>query len=173
MGPCFPGRVPPVTAGAPSTTRVVLARIALALMVALVLLGLLWHGLSVEVLDRIWHNLLDRPTGPMTFRFVLQPLVAAIEAVVDGRRDALEGRPFYLRALLTEPSRRARLAGEGLRATARVLLLGLAIDALYQVLVFDSFHPAEAVLVALLLAFLPYLLLRGPAARVARRFRGA
>jgi hypothetical protein len=37
---------------------------------------------------------------------------------------------------------------------------------------FDSFHPGEAVIVTLLLAFLPYLLLRGLVARVARRWVG-
>ena len=31
------------------------------------------------------------------------------------------------------------------------------------------FYPGEALIVALLLAFVPYLLIRGPAARIARR----
>ena len=38
---------------------------------------------------------------------------------------------------------------------------------------FDSFHPGEAVIITLLLAFLPYLVLRGLVARVARRWVGA
>ena len=48
------------------------------------------------------------------------------------------------------------------------LLLGLAMDGIYQAIEFKTFHPAEAVIIALLLAFVPYLLLRGLFARAAR-----
>ena len=135
----------------PSPTKVILARVALLLIVTLVLLGLLKHGISVEVLDRIGRNLVERPMGPMTFRFALQPAMAAIEAGLDGTRDARTGRSFYLWTLLTKPQERVCQLHEAFRATARVLLLGLAMDIIYQYLVFDTFHPAEAVLIALLL----------------------
>jgi hypothetical protein len=57
---------------------------------------------------------------------------------------------------------------EGLIATARILLLGIGMDLIYQYRVFDTFFPVEALIIALLLAFIPYLLLRGPVARIAR-----
>jgi hypothetical protein len=60
---------------------------------------------------------------------------------------------------------------EGLVATGRVILLGLIMDAIYQFKVPGTFYPGEAVLVALLLAFVPYLLIRGPAQRIARWWR--
>ena len=47
------------------------------------------------------------------------------------------------------------------------------MDAVYQFIEFDAFHPVEAVIIALLLAFVPYLLLRGPCARIARWWYGA
>jgi hypothetical protein len=37
--------------------------------------------------------------------------------------------------------------------------------------VLKTFYPVEALLIAILLAFVPYVLIRGPAARVARRWR--
>ena len=40
----------------------------------------------------------------------------------------------------------------------------------YQYLVLNTFYPGETLVVALLLAFVPYLLLRGPIERVARRW---
>jgi hypothetical protein len=46
------------------------------------------------------------------------------------------------------------------------------MDLIYQYIVFDTFHPAEAVITAVLLAFMPYLLLRGPITRVARWWLG-
>jgi hypothetical protein len=46
--------------------------------------------------------------------------------------------------------------------------MGLAMDLIYQALVLKTFYPDEALVVALLLAFLPYLIIRGLAARVWR-----
>ena len=40
------------------------------------------------------------------------------------------------------------------------------MDSIYQGIVFERFHPAETVII-LLLAFVPYVLLRGPVARIA------
>jgi hypothetical protein len=50
------------------------------------------------------------------------------------------------------------------------VLFGLGMDAVYQYKVLDTFYPGEAALIALLLALLPYFLLRGPIARIARRW---
>jgi hypothetical protein len=52
--------------------------------------------------------------------------------------------------------------------TTRVFLLGLAMDALYQFVVLKTFYPLEALIVSVALAVVPYFLIRGPAARVAR-----
>lgn len=45
-----------------------------------------------EAFARTWTDLLARPGGPMSFRFLLQPVMAAIVAIRDGRRDARRGR---------------------------------------------------------------------------------
>jgi hypothetical protein len=45
-------------------------------------------------------------------------------------------------------------------------------DAIYQHLVFKTFYPVEALFIALLLAYVPYLLIRGPVARIVRWWRG-
>jgi hypothetical protein len=154
----------------PSRTQVVLARLVVSLSVAALIVGLLMYGISAEVLTRIWHNMLDRPGGPFVFRFVLQPVMATIAALRDGLHDARSGRAPFLWAMRTDPSQRRDRLDEALIATSRIVLLGLAMDTVYQVIEFDTFHPAEAVLISLLLAFVPYLLLRGLATRVARRW---
>ena len=155
-----------------SKKKISLARLVVVLMVAFVVLGVAMYGLSLPVFERIWQNLLDRPSGPKAFRFVLQPIMATIAALVDGVKDARTGRDPYLWTVLTNPAKRGSRLHEGLIATARVILLGLCMDLIYQFIVFDTFHPAEAVIIAGLLAFLPYLLLRGPITRVARWWLG-
>jgi hypothetical protein len=149
-------------------SQVLLARLVVGLMVAFVVGGLLWYGFSAEVRTRLWQNLFERPGGPMLFRFFLQPTMAAIAAWRDGVADARTGRsPFFVGAL-TDPAQRTVRLNEALVATARIILLGLVMDGIYQAIEFKAFHPAEAVIIALLLAFVPYLLLRGLFARAAR-----
>jgi hypothetical protein len=82
--------------------------------------------------------------------------------------DARSRRSPYFWALLTNPFEDRQRLYEGLISTARVILLGLCMDAIYQWIVLKTFYPVEAVIVAIGLAFFPYLLLRGPIARIAR-----
>ncbi len=112
--------------------------------------------------------MVNRPSGPMAFRFVLQPVMASLLAIRDGIKDARTGRKPYFWMLLSNPGTRKATLGEGIRATLRIIILGLVMDTIYQLAVFHAFHPLEAVSITFVVAFLPYLLLRGPAARVAR-----
>ena len=103
--------------GTESTTQVLLARLAVGLAIAFIALGLLWYGFSAEVHHRIWRDIFDRPGGPMTFRFVLQPVMAAIAALHDGIKDAQTGRSPYFWTVLTNPAKRAGRLREGLIST--------------------------------------------------------
>lgn len=162
-----------MTIDSPSKTQLLIARIALVLLIGLAIVGALWYGLSKEVHQRIWSDILNRPGGPMTFRFILQPLMAVIAAAHDGLKDARTGRSPYLWTMLTNRAERGGRFREGLIATGRIILLGLVMDTIYQATVFKTFYPGEAVIISILLAFVPYLLLRGPIARVARRWQGS
>jgi len=155
-----------------SKTKLLLARFVVALMLVFVVLGMVLYGFSAEVFERIWQNMLDRTGGPMTFRFFLQPVMASIAALFDGIKDARAGRSSYLWTILTDPARRAGRLHEGLISTARIILLGLCMDVIYQLIEFETFHPAETVIIALLLALVPYVLMRGPVARIARWWLG-
>lgn len=159
-------------ADTPSRSQLLLARLAFALVVGLALLGAVLYGFSIDVNQRIWHDIAARPGGPMTFRFVLQPLMAAIAAWSDGRKDALTGRSPYLWTILTDAGARGGRLREGLIATARIILLGLGMDAIYQYTVLKTFYPGEMAVIAILLAFLPYVLLRGIFARIMRASGG-
>jgi len=152
----------------PSKTQILLARLVIVLMIAFTAVGVFWYGFSEEIRHRVWQHLIERPGGPMTFRFILQPVMAAIAALRDGVNDARSRRSPYFWALLTDPFEGGHRLYEGLISTARVILLGLCMDAIYQWIVLKTFYPAEAVIVAIALAFFPYLLLRGPIARIAR-----
>jgi hypothetical protein len=149
-----------------------LATLVVASMIALVVAGIVWHGVTVATFARIWRQLVERTNEPMRLRFVLQPLMAAIFAIRQGLKDARTGRRPYFWTMVSDPSKRIQRLEEGLNATARILLLGLVMDVIYQVIILNRFFPAEAVIVALLFAFVPYVIFRGPAARIARWWLG-
>ncbi len=152
--------------------KLLFARAILGVMAAFVLAGIVIYGLAPAEFARLWQNLVDRPGGPMLFRFFLQPTMAAIAAVLDGLKDARLVLPPFWVTVLRDPTRRVQRLNEAVVATSRVMLLGLVMDTIYQVIEFDTFHPAEAVVITLVLALLPYLVLRGLVSRAARRWVG-
>lgn len=107
----------------------------------------------------------------MTFRIILQPLMATLLAVRAGLKDAQTGRPPYLWTILTDPSQRADLLHEGWKSVARVFILAIIMDVIYQLIVVRWVYPLELILVAILLAVVPYLLIRGPVNRIATHLR--
>src|SRR5438105_14732150 len=147
-----------------------LAKLVVAFILVRIVAGVVLHGVSVPTFQRIWHDLVARPDAPMRFRFILQPLMVAIVAIRHGLNDTRTGRSPYFWTMVGNPRERAQRLNEGLNATARIIFLGLAMDAVYQVIVLGQFYPAEAVIVALLFAFTPYVIIRGPVARIARRW---
>jgi hypothetical protein len=123
-----------------------------------------------EMFARIFEDLIGRVSGPMKFRLFLQPTMAAIFAIRAGLKDALEDRPAYFWSIFTEPTLRRQLIREGWQVVAKVFILAIIIDAIYQFIVLRWFYPGEALIVAAILAILPYLLLRGPVNRIARHW---
>jgi hypothetical protein len=122
-----------------------------------------------DLLARIFENLIDRVSGPMKFRLILQPLMATIFAIRSGLKDAKGGRPAYFWALFTDSVHRRDMLRDGWKSVGKVFVIAIVIDLVYQLIVFRWVYPVEALLVAAILAFIPYLLIRGPVNRIARR----
>jgi hypothetical protein len=120
-----------------------------------------------DLLARFVSDLVGRLHGPFSFRFLMQPTMALIYAAHDGLADARVGRPPYFWTIFTQPGERWRLLREGWRAVTRVLVLGAVMDAIYQLIVFRWIHPLQLVVVVPGLAFVPYVLCRGPVERIA------
>ena len=124
-----------------------------------------------DMLLRALLNVTDRVGGPMTFRVILQPLMAALLAFRAGWKDAQTGRPPYFWTILTDPGQRNDLLREGWKSVARVFVLAIVMDVIYQLIVVQWVYPLELILVAILLAVVPYLLIRGPVNRIVSRLR--
>jgi hypothetical protein len=81
------------------------------------------------------------------------------------------GRTPYLWTILHRPKKRVERLREGLNATARIIVLAVVIDLIYQLYFLNTFYPNEALIVALLFAFVPYLIARGLVLRIAWLWR--
>ncbi len=120
---------------------------------------------------RVWENLIARVSGPMHFRLFLQPGMAILFAIRDGLRDARAGHAPFVWSIFFDPRQRWALLREDWKATGRVFILACIMDVIYQALVLHTVYPVEVLLVAFILANLPYLLLRGLVTRLWRYHR--
>jgi apolipoprotein N-acyltransferase len=117
---------------------------------------------------RSLQQLLDRTGGPMHLRFILQPITAALIAIRAGIRDSKSKSPPYLWSLVFHPAMRSHLLREGRRDILKVFTFAFLLDVIYQCIELSWIYPLQAVIIALLLAVIPYVVLRGPVARIAR-----
>lgn len=116
------------------------------------------------------HDLHEMMSGPGTLRFFVQPAIALLLGLRDGRVDsALGRRPFGI-ALVTGKERSHRLA-QGLRAIVVPLCLAVAASLLFQYLILTEVRVASALLYALVFVALPYAFARGLANRGTTRWR--
>lgn len=124
-----------------------------------------------EIFGRFVEHLIARVSGPMKFRILLQPVMASIFAILAGLRDAKADRPAYFWALFTQPAQRAEMLKDGWKSVGKVFVLAMVLDVVYQLIVQRWVYPAEVIIVAFILAIVPYLILRGLVNRIASRRR--
>ena len=124
--------------------------------------------LTFSPIARVVQNLADRVAGPLTFRLILQPAIALFFGIRDGLSDGREGRPAYFWALFSKPELRRELISSGWKSIGKVFIMAVIVDAVYQGIALHWFYPGEALIVAFILACVPYLLIRGPVSRMVR-----
>lgn len=123
-----------------------------------------------EIINRLIENMMDRVSGPMHLRILLQPVIASVFAIISGLKDAREGNPPYFWSLFTNAAHRREMLRDGWKSVGKVFVIAMLLDVVYQVVVQRFVYPGEVVLVALLLAIIPYLVVRGLVTLLATMF---
>jgi hypothetical protein len=124
-----------------------------------------------ELLTRAWEDLVGRIDGPLAFRLILQPTAAAFLAIRAGLNDARSGHAAYGWAIVTDPIRRRDLLQHGFKEIAKVFVVAVIIDLAYEIIVFRAIYLGQSLIVAVAVALLPYIMIRGPINRIVRRWR--
>jgi hypothetical protein len=125
----------------------------------------------MDALSRAVEELLGRASGPMHLRLILQPSMATFLAIRAGMRDARSGQSPLLWTFLTAPGERKQLAKTVWKDVGKIFVIALLLDTIYQIVALHQFRILQTLLVAVVLAILPYLLIRGPVTRIARASR--
>ena len=122
-----------------------------------------------QTLSHALDQLLGRTSGPLYLRFILQPVVATIIGVRAGLIDARERRPAFLWTLISKRTQRRELLSSGWKDIGKVFTIAVLIDSIYQSVILHWLYPLQALLVAFVLAIVPYVAVRGPTSRVVSR----
>ncbi|MDH3710184.1 MAG: hypothetical protein OER04_09875 [Cyclobacteriaceae bacterium] len=131
---------------------------------------LLICGCALQAQDlTVSEKLVERFTGPFHLRFILQPLMAIIFGIKDGRMDASLKKPPYILNIILGKERRRDILKHGLRSIAKVLAMGIVLDAIVQIYLFHGLFIMGAVMVGAVLIALPYALARGISNRLSKR----
>ncbi len=115
--------------------------------------------------------ILELIAGPGTFRFVIQPVLAILLGVRDGRNDAKSGVSPFLYTLLFGSGKRTDTLKTGLGAVALPLIIAVALDSILQVYIFGVWRLQWALVVGVCLVGIPYVLARGITNRLLTRFQ--
>ena len=99
-------------------------------------------------------------SGPGNLRFVVQPLIAILLAIRDGRNDAKSGTPAFLAEMVSGSGPRGATLKVSMKATLMPFSVAVILDSILQIIIFDVWRLQWALVVGLFLVGIPYVVVR-------------
>lgn len=118
-------------------------------------------------LERIVDGIVARVTGPLAFRFILQPAAAILLGIRDGLEDASAGHAPFIYGLLFKMEDRRRDFATALKSLLKPIIVATLIDCVAQYLIFKHIRLIPALAVGTFVMGLPYSIARGLTNRIA------
>jgi hypothetical protein len=115
----------------------------------------------------ILEGIQKRLSGPGSFRFVLQPIIAIALGIRDGLMDAKANDPPYLIGLVFHPEYRREMWTVTVQHVLKPFIVGVVLDLILQYFIFQHVRLIPALMAGILLIGLPYALARGLTNRIA------
>ena len=117
-------------------------------------------------------DMLARLHGPGRLRFILQPTVAILLGIRDGRKDARAGNVPFLWGLIFHKELRPQMLKHMITSLRNVVAIAILLDLISQYLIFRMVRPGAALVLGPVLIAAPYSCARALSNRIVRR-RGA
>lgn len=122
---------------------------------------LYWKQAAVGIVARL--------TGPLHFRFALQPIMAILLGIKDGVKDAKLGNPPFIFDLLFNPQGRERDLKSAWKSLVKPIILAVVLDGVAQYLIFKQVLIIPAIIIGTILMAIPYAFARGITNRIVSR----
>jgi hypothetical protein len=120
-----------------------------------------------------WEGIVDVASGRGQLRLILQPLIATILGVRLGIADAREHRDPFLLRLFSTSKHRALLAKEAAMDVVIPFSIAIVLDGILQYLAYGYVRPLAAVIMGILLIWVPFAVSRALTNRIySRSHRG-
>lgn len=123
-----------------------------------------------EMILRAINDLTGRTDGIMNLRLILQPCIAIFFAIRSGLKDAKIGNPPFILNYAKNTETRKALLKQAWADIGKIFIMAFVLDTVYQFIALKMFYPVEALIAALVLAVLPYVICRALTTRIANRF---
>jgi hypothetical protein len=124
-----------------------------------------------DVFARGSDQLYGRNNGPLNLRLIITPTVSTILALRDGWKGARWGeRSFLWDVLQHPPAKRKEIVHAVWKSLKKVILLAFTLDLIYQLYVFRAYYVFQTILLVLVLALIPYTVIRGLTTRITNAF---
>jgi len=117
-------------------------------------------------LDKFADGIMARITGPMSFRFMIQPCVAIILGIRDGIMDAKAGTLPIIADFIFNPEDRKENFKSALKSLTKPIIIGTVLDMVAQYLIFQHIRIIPAAIVGVFVMAVPYVLARGLTNRI-------
>ena len=125
----------------------------------------------VTAVERACQELLGRASGPFHLRLILQPTMATLLAIRAGLRDAKQGAPPFLFTFFTDHAERKRLIQSAWKDIGKLFVIAIVLDVIYQFVELHAFRWLQTIIVVLVLAILPYTIVRSIANRLGQNWK--
>jgi hypothetical protein len=119
--------------------------------------------------SQFFGDMLARLHGPGRLRFILQPTVAILLGLRDGKKDARAGAVPFLWGVIFHKELRPQLLKHMLVAVRNIVAIAILLDLISQYMIFHFVRPGAALVLGPVLIGLPYCCARALSNRIARR----
>ena len=116
--------------------------------------------------EGFWHDIVETARGRGQLRLILQPTVAIILGLRLGIADAKAGAQPFLMRLFVTGRHRAQLAKGALMDVIVPYSIAVVLDGVLQYLTHGHVRPLAALIVGLLLIFIPFAISRSLTNRI-------
>jgi hypothetical protein len=120
----------------------------------------------VSLLSSFVEGFIARIAGPMSLRFILQPLVGLLLGARDGMIDAKAGQPPFILDLITNRENCKAKLFSLFKSLSKTIILALVLDMIAQYLIFDQVRITSAIIISIMILIVPYSFARAATNRI-------